>query len=108
MLQADPALLDLVLRNVLDNAQRYNDEGDIRCELNGYLLRISDNGQGFADEDTARIFDRYYIGPRGVNGLGLALVQHICQACGWQVSAGNGAHGGGWVSIDFAASVQGA
>ena len=105
MLQADPALLDLVLRNVLDNAQRYNDEGDIRCELNGSVLRISDNGQGFAEEDLARIFDRYYIGSRGVNGLGLALVQHICQACGWQVSAGNSAHGGGWVSIDFAASV---
>jgi signal transduction histidine kinase len=105
MLQADPALLDLVLRNVLDNAQRYNDEGDIRCELNGSVLRISDNGQGFADEDLARIFDRYYIGSRGVNGLGLALVQHICQACSWQVIAGNSAHGGGWVSIDLAASV---
>ncbi len=106
-LKADPALLDLVLRNVLDNAQRYSDEGDLHCTMTGSVLRISDSGPGFAGDDLTRIFDRYFIGPRGVNGLGLALVQHICQACGWQVTAGNGEQGGGWVSIDFAASVQG-
>ena len=103
---ADPALLDLVLRNLLDNALRYSDTGEIVCRLAASKLVVRDTGPGFAEEDLARVFDRFFVGPRGANGLGLALVRHVCSASGWQVSAGNAAAGGGEITVDFGASLS--
>lgn len=103
---ADPALLDLVLRNLLDNALRYSDTGEIVCRLAASKLVVRDSGPGFAEEDLARVFDRFFVGPRGANGLGLALVRHVCSASGWQVSAGNAAAGGGEITVDFGAGLS--
>jgi signal transduction histidine kinase len=102
---ADPTLLDLVLRNVFDNALRYSEAGEVRCWLEGSSLLVSDQGPGFVESELERAFDLYYIGPRGTNGLGLALVRHICQASGWQVSAANAPSGGAQISIDLAGSL---
>ena len=51
-------------------------------------------------------FDRFFAGAQGAHGLGLALVRHVCAACGWTATAGNDAAGHGEVSIDFAASLR--
>jgi len=103
---ADPALFDLILRNLLDNALRYSEEGEIVCSLEGSRLFVTDCGPGFAEDDLAHVFDRFYTGPRGRHGLGLALVQHVCAASGWQVSAGNAAAGGARVVVDLGASLR--
>ena len=103
-LLADPALLEPVLRNVLDNALRHSDGGRILARCEDSRLSIVDSGPGFAPEELERIFDRFYIGRRGDNGIGLALVRHICSACGWQVRARN-VEGGGEIIIDFGDSV---
>jgi len=105
MVMADPTLLDLVLRNVLDNALRYSEAGEVHCWLEGSRLLVRDQGPGFVEADFERAFDLFFIGPRGTNGLGLALVRHICQASGWQVSAANAPGGGALIAIDFAASL---
>jgi len=103
-LAADPRLFDLVLRNILDNALRYSETGDIVCSLNGPRLSVRDSGPGFAEGDLAKVFDRFFVGPRGVHGLGLALVRHVCSACGWRVSARNAPAGGGEIILDFGSS----
>jgi len=103
---ADPSLFDLVLRNLLDNALRYSETGEIVCALEGSQLSVIDSGPGFAAADLAHVFDRFYTGPHGRHGLGLALVQHVCTASGWLVSAGNTATGGAQVSVDFGTSVR--
>jgi signal transduction histidine kinase len=103
--QADPALFDLVLRNLLDNALRYSEAGAVVCRLEEGRLTVRDAGPGFAEPDLARIFDRFFIGARGANGIGLALVRHICDANGWTVSAANAPGGGGEVSIELSASL---
>lgn len=100
----DPALFDLVLRNLLDNALRYSEEGEIVCTLEGSRLVVIDCGPGFTAADLTHVFDRFYTGPRGRHGLGLALVRHVCAACGWQVSAANSPTGGACVTIDLGAS----
>ena len=104
-LQADPVLLDLVLRNVLENALRYSESGEIVCRLEGDSLVVRDTGPGFAEEDLSRVFDRHFIGQRGVHGIGLAIVQHICNASGWSVRAAN-APGGGEIRIDFGVAIR--
>ncbi len=98
---ADPALLELVLRNLLDNARRFSDAGGTGCRLEGSRLTVTDSGPGFADADLPRIFDRFYTGRRGESGIGLALVSHVCDACGWRVFAGNTTDGHGQVTVDF-------
>lgn len=103
-LAADPRLFDLVLRNILDNALRYSETGAILCALNGPCLSVRDSGPGFAEGDLARVFDRFFVGPRGAHGLGLALVRHVCAACGWRVSARNAPAGGGEIVLDFGRS----
>jgi signal transduction histidine kinase len=105
-LTADPTLLDLVLRNLLDNALRYSERGEISCALEGTRLIVTDHGPGFTEADLAHVFDRFYTGPHGRHGLGLALVQHVCAASGWQVSAGNAATGGARVVVELGASLQ--
>ena len=102
----DRALFDLVLRNLLDNALRYSEQGEITCTLEGSGLIVADCGPGFAEADLAHVFDRFYTGPRGRHGLGLALVQHVCAASGWQVSAGNAATGGARVVVELGASLH--
>lgn len=103
---ADPALFDLILRNLLDNALRYSEAGEIVCTLAGSRLSVTDCGPGFAAADLAHVFDRFYTGPRGRHGLGLALVHHVCTASGWQVSAGNATTGGAEVVVDLGRSVR--
>jgi signal transduction histidine kinase len=105
MVKADPALFDLVLRNLLDNALRYSEAGSVVCRLVAGQLTVHDAGPGFAEADLAHIFDRFFIGARGGNGIGLALVRHICSANGWMVGAANAPGGGGEVSIDLGASL---
>ena len=104
-LLADPVLLDLVLRNVLENALRYSESGEVVCQLAGTRLMVRDTGPGFVEAELSRVFDRYFIGQRGVHGIGLAIVQHICGASGWSAAAANGPSGGE-LSIDFGAAVR--
>ncbi len=100
-IKGDPVFFDLVLRNVLDNALRYSDEGRIVCRLNGTRLSVTDSGPGFTAGELEQVFNRFFVGQRGANGLGLALVRHVCLASGWRVSARNAPAGGGELTIDF-------
>ncbi len=101
IIHGDPVFFDLVLRNVLDNALRYSDEGRIVCRLNGTRLSVTDSGPGFTAGELEQVFNRFFVGQRGANGLGLALVRHVCLASGWRVSARNAPDGGGELTIDF-------
>ncbi len=102
LVQADPALLALVLRNLLDNALRHGEGRAVSCRLAGTRLLVCDRGPGFGDGDPARIFDRFFRGgAHAGHGLGLALVRHICQACGWGLSAANRDGGGACIEVDF-------
>ncbi len=103
---ADMGLLDLVLRNLLDNAARHAGCGRVVCRLAGTVLEIHDSGPGFAAAELPHVFDRFYRGEGGQHGLGLALVRHVCNACGWGVAAANHPDGGALITVDFGASMM--
>lgn len=109
LVRADPALLQLVLRNLLENALRHTESGTITCRLRGSVLEVVDQGPGFAPWTTCpRVFDRFYRrGPGSGHGLGLALVAHVCRACGWVPAAASGPDGGAVLSVDLGASLRG-
>lgn len=108
VLQADPSLLALVLRNLFDNAVRHAQAGKVACRLRGSILQVHDDGPGFSAGDLPRVFERFFRHPEsGGHGLGLALVSHICTACGWEVRAANAPEGGAQISIDFRSTLRG-
>lgn len=82
---ASPVTLDILFRNLIDNAIRYTPEGGkVNVELNKknhqVILKFSDNGIGVEKEKLLRIFDRFYrqsgTGADG-SGLGLSIVKEI-------------------------------
>jgi len=86
---ADAVYLEIVIRNLLDNAIKYVDErnGKIRIAAfrsdNHVRLEVEDNGIGIAKDDLSRIFERFYRVDKarsrqlGGTGLGLSIVKHI-------------------------------
>lgn len=105
----DPDSLQMLVRNLLDNAIRYTPEqGQVRVDLQAAgttaTLRIMDSGPGISPEDRLRVFDRFYrvpgTGAPG-SGLGLAIVRTIAERHGAQIVLGESAPGGLSVSVTF-------
>lgn len=104
--RCDPALLNLVLRNLIENALRHA-AGHIACSLDGSRLAIDDDGPGFAAEMLPAPFDQQRRGRSLTgHGLGLAIVRHVARASGWRVEAANVPGGGARIEIDFGASLE--
>lgn len=82
----DAKLIDELIRNLIDNAIKYNvDNGKIMITLNTLTLTIEDTGIGISKEYQSRVFERFYRVDKGHSkeiggtGLGLAIVKHICE-----------------------------
>lgn len=100
--RGDGEKLVRVFVNLLGNALRYARK-EIRIEGGRkgekLAIRVSDDGDGFVQRDINRIWDRFYKGPGGSSGLGLAIVQTVAAAHGGTVTACNDAAGGAVVEI---------
>lgn len=92
---ADQFLLEQMLLNLLDNAVKYTESGEVilRSETNGeaVIIQISDTGVGIPSEHMPRIFERFYRVDKarsrklGGTGLGLSIVKHIVQLHGGEI-----------------------
>ena len=89
--EADVTLLQQAIRALIENAIKYSEENTniyiesiIKDEKNG-IVSIRDEGVGISEEDTKRIFDRFYrvddsrTKATGGTGLGLAIVKRIVE-----------------------------
>jgi signal transduction histidine kinase len=83
-----PGMAACVVRNLLLNAINFTEQGLIEVQLTPVRLVVRDTGAGIAPEDLSHIFERRYRGAqsRGL-GLGLYLVQRICERLGWLIEA---------------------
>ena len=90
VIQANPMMIDRLIRNLIVNAIQYNKpKGVVKINLKpkpeALFLSIQDSGIGIAKEDLPHIFDRFYrVDPSrsrlsGGTGLGLAIVRHIAE-----------------------------
>jgi len=91
LLKVDSEQMELVLRNLLDNAIKYTpNRGKISIsaleKAENIYIEVADNGIGISAEHLPRIFERFYRADKdrsrklGGTGLGLAIVKHIVQA----------------------------
>lgn len=93
---SDRILLSRLLRNLLDNAIRFTDEGAITLAASAgetCVISVTDTGVGIAPENLDRIFDEHVRlstpkrrSPPGL-GLGLAMVRRIAAMLDAQVNA---------------------
>jgi len=102
ILQLSVAHGQTVLAHMAANARHH---GSTRLELNwdGRTLRLSDNGEGFADIDLGRLSEPFFTTRRedGGTGLGLAIVAAILDLYGARLTP-VAAPGGAVFEIEFA------
>ena len=93
LLEADQALLQQALQNLVENAIKFNEAGGnvqvgVISHQGRMVFEISDTGIGIANVDQAHIFDKFYrvVQPGGKQtggtGLGLAIVKSIAERHG--------------------------
>jgi signal transduction histidine kinase len=93
---ADPARLDQILTNLLENAAKYSDNGRpitvrVRPDGTGVLLSVEDQGTGIAADEVPKLFDRFYQAKRarlkksGL-GLGLYITKGLVEAHGGRIT----------------------
>ncbi len=99
----DAARIEVVFRNLLDNALRYTPPGTPITISAGVadgvvVIRVRDEGPGIPPEHRGRLFDRFYRIPGQVRssgaGLGLAICKGFIEAHGgriWLADEGPGA-----------------
>ena len=89
----DPAMLSHILNNLFSNAADYTpDGGEISIAGIENGIEVSNTTSGFAAEDVAHLFDRYWRGDEsrtdsGHAGLGLSLSKACADALGLSLIA---------------------
>jgi signal transduction histidine kinase len=91
-----------VLLNLLANGIRHarsRVEVEMSREGEQVCLIVRDDGEGFGEEGSEQVFERFYKGDKGETGLGLAIVKAIVEGSQGSVQARNGENGGAEVSV---------
>jgi len=90
--------LEQVIANLLDNAISFSNNGDaidieIKEIISNYVILIKDEGPGFVETSTQKIFERFYSNrPKSFgehSGLGLNIVKNIIELHKGKISASN-------------------
>ena len=92
-ISADKALLQQALRNLIDNAINFNQQGGevwirYKMEEGKIIFEVEDNGIGISPVDQQRLFEKFYRvesrekDKQGGTGLGLAIVKSIAERHG--------------------------
>lgn len=90
IVDADEDKIEQVLDNLISNAIKYTNDGEIKVECiqkeKEVLISVEDTGIGIGEEHLDRLFDRFYrtdkarSRDKGGTGLGLAVVKGILAA----------------------------
>jgi len=87
--------MEQVLTNLLGNALRYTENGEIKIKIDedreNITLSVIDSGDGIPEEDLPFVFDRFYKADKARTrgktgtGIGLAIVANVVRAHGGEV-----------------------
>lgn len=101
---ADPTYVEQVVRNLLSNAAKYGGpEPTVTVEAlpgdNEVIVRVLDDGPGFAIEERERLFELFYrsartAGTAGGAGIGLFVCARLIEAMGGTIWAARRTTGG--------------
>jgi len=113
VLEADPELLALALRQLLDNALKYSSDAasiEIQAKSDGAVdIEVTNSGSMIPERERARIFERFYRGPGASRmpgtGMGLAIVRQIVRAHGGTVAVTSSPEKGTTFTLTFPQTV---
>ncbi|MFA0087861.1 sensor histidine kinase [Vibrio sp. 10N.261.51.F12] len=72
-----PTVLNMLLKNLVDNAVRFTESGEICVEVSEQLITVQDSGCGVGVNNETE------------HGLGLLIVRRLCTSYGWSFSLSN-------------------
>jgi signal transduction histidine kinase len=107
---ADPADLELVWTNLLENAVKYSEPQstvtiELRRENSTAIVAITDSGCGIPESELPHIFERFRRGDpsrsraTGGYGLGLAIAKSVVEAYGGTIHASSKVDHGSCISV---------
>lgn len=86
LIEANPHLLGIAIRNILSNAVKYSNGKTVRLYLSGRQVTVIDQGIGIPKKEIKRIFQPFYRGKNARdfkgNGIGLSLSYRILRTYG--------------------------
>lgn len=106
---ADPALLGVVLLNLVTNAFQAMEEAagpkritvSVAREGNFAVILVADTGPGLPGHLREKIFDPFFTMRRGGHGIGLSLSQRIASKHGGCISVGSAKGGGAEFRVEL-------
>ena len=91
-LRTDPAMLERLLRNLLDNALKHGGQGPVGIGMTlgeELVITVSDHGPGIPAAERERVFEEFYRLPQsgraGGLGLGLSIVRRLAGLLGYRL-----------------------
>jgi len=106
---ARPHAVERALSNLLDNAIKFDPDGTepIQVRVRGGSIEVLDRGPGLDQQDTDRVFDRFYRSSTARalpgSGLGLSIVREVAADHGGTVKAAPRPGGGAVIGFTIAA-----
>ncbi len=98
MVDAPESAVSVALGNLIGNAVKYTQHGEVVVRLHDAAVDVIDSGPGLSAEDAAKLFQRGYRGTHAGHsqggGIGLSIVRRLCALYGWDVQVRPGAERG--------------
>ena len=102
LMSGDEEKLTQLFINILSNGLRYAKTSvmiEAAVENGSYIVKIKDDGPGFHEDDSDKLFRRFYKGTGGQTGLGLAISMAIARRHGGNITARNIAQSGALFTV---------
>jgi len=101
---APESVIAVTVGNLISNAIRYTQAGEVLCTIGSGRILVEDTGPGIPEAELSLVMNRHYRG-EGVtgkgSGLGLAIVQRLCELYGWSIHFENRKSGGLRAELKF-------
>ncbi len=96
-------VLTIVLTNLIRNAINYTCSGQIVVAIHSDSVLVTDSGQGMTEEELSRLFKPFERGNSDEpgHGLGLAIVQRLCERSRWHIDVASQPGKGTQVQLRF-------
>ncbi|HWS77400.1 MAG TPA: HAMP domain-containing sensor histidine kinase [Thermomonas sp.] len=105
LVDAPESAVSVALGNLVGNAVKYTQSGQVIVRLHDNAVDVIDSGPGLSPEDAAKLFERGYRGTHAGHsqggGIGLSIVRRLCALYGWDVQVRPGEPHGVVATLTF-------
>lgn len=106
VITASEHVVSIVLTNLIRNALQHGNSQPITIELTQTSVSVMDQGDGMDQETLQRVFEPFQRNTSNTAGygLGLSIVQQLCESHGWQIDAYSNLGEGTRMAVHFSNS----